>query len=350
MNANIVPISLNANSGSKIDIAHDEIEECSFGELAAPFEGQPVKLDESDLEEFVRKNPGLFFQDDETLLIVGQQVRDKIGKRSDLVAIDAKGNIVYIELKRDHGDMAVRKEPLEFQAVRYAANYARIESRDKLVELLFGQYVEKHRSEFSKKEGKANQVAKDCLDEFLDNVSHDDFNEKQRIVLIAASFDEESRSACAWLAKNGIDLRCLTVNPFKYGQQVFLAIETIIPPPKIESFYVDVAQPTQIGKKVSKGESAASKESLPRIPKLFEWGLIKAGDKVYIKTQQEEIAEVLDSKRVRYKGQSMSFNEWGRLVTGWSAINVYEWTVVEGSKRTLDELRAEKLEALKNAL
>src|ERR1039458_7144121 len=121
MNANVVPISLSAKSGDKVEIIHQEVEECELAELAAPFEGKPVKLDESDLEEFVRKNPGLFFQDDETLLIVGQQVRDKIGKRSDLVAIDAKGNIVYIELKRDHGDMAVRKEPLEFQAVRYAA-------------------------------------------------------------------------------------------------------------------------------------------------------------------------------------------------------------------------------------
>jgi hypothetical protein len=35
------------------------------------------------------------------LLIVGQQVINKEGGRSDLVAVDGEGNVVLIELKRD---------------------------------------------------------------------------------------------------------------------------------------------------------------------------------------------------------------------------------------------------------
>ncbi|WP_218017830.1 hypothetical protein [Alkalicoccus saliphilus] len=51
-------------------------------------------------------------------------------ERSDLTAVDANGNIVLIEIKRDRQDIAQRKEPFEFQAARYAASYATIKTKD----------------------------------------------------------------------------------------------------------------------------------------------------------------------------------------------------------------------------
>ena len=62
---------------------------------------QPVKIEdttftdigwkESDIEEVLRKNTDMICSDEESLLIVGQQVRDTKNGRSDLTAIDNEG-------------------------------------------------------------------------------------------------------------------------------------------------------------------------------------------------------------------------------------------------------------------
>ena len=82
---------------------------------------RPSGLSEAKIEEFIRKNIRLIFdqeEDDETLLIVGQQVVNLKGARNDLVALDGNGNLVLIEIKRDAADMTSRIEAMEFQAVR----------------------------------------------------------------------------------------------------------------------------------------------------------------------------------------------------------------------------------------
>lgn len=97
--------------------------------------------------------------DEDSMLIVGQQVQDVNHKRSDLTAIDTDGNIVLIEIKRDVQDILSRKEPLEFQAIRYAASCATIKTSDELVQNIFAPYVEKHRSEFGEEALTSSELA-----------------------------------------------------------------------------------------------------------------------------------------------------------------------------------------------
>jgi RecB family endonuclease NucS len=96
MSPSIIPFKISSG------IVPDEAEELSFKDL---------QLKEEDLEEFVRKHIDRILPEDETLLIVGRQVRNMAAARSDLVAVDGEGNLVLIELKRDKADMAARKEP-----------------------------------------------------------------------------------------------------------------------------------------------------------------------------------------------------------------------------------------------
>ena len=63
---------------------------------------------ESDIEELLRQNVDMLCDDEDSMLIVGQQVQDVNHKRSDLTAIDADGNIVLIEIKRDVQDVLSR--------------------------------------------------------------------------------------------------------------------------------------------------------------------------------------------------------------------------------------------------
>lgn len=54
---------------------------------------------ESDIEELLRKNIDMICDEEESMLIVGKQVRNANHGISDLTAIDHEGNIVLIEIK-----------------------------------------------------------------------------------------------------------------------------------------------------------------------------------------------------------------------------------------------------------
>jgi RecB family endonuclease NucS len=123
----IIPVEFKATHNKKVGIIPSEIEELAFADITVKTEDSDLRITEVDIEEFVRLHISLIFPD-ETLQIVGQQVINKEGGRSDLVAIDREGNIVLIELKRDQKDIIFRKEAFEFQAIRYAANYALIKA------------------------------------------------------------------------------------------------------------------------------------------------------------------------------------------------------------------------------
>ena len=342
----IIPVQLQ-NQGAISLSTPDKMEELTL---------QLLGVTEANLEEFVRKNIGLLFPEGETLLVVGQQLRNQQGGRSDLVAVDGDGNIVLIELKRDASDIVARREAFEFQAIRYAANYALLANSDDLVHQLFAPYVSKHLSEFSGKYPNltASEIAAREIADFLAaNKADKDFNRNQLIVLIASSFDPQTLSACAWLAKSGIDIRCISLTPLKYAQQYFLSVERIIPPPALEEFFVEVASTPQASSKTSASSSRIARQSLPKMLQLWKWGLIKPGDTLYISTSPQESATVKDDKLVTYQSQDMTFNAWGQKITGWSAINIYEWAVKATddpkTNKTLDTLRREKVQEFEQA-
>lgn len=83
--------------------------------------------------------------------------------------------------------------------------------------------------------------------------------------------------------------------------------------------------------------------SLPKMDKLIEFNIVKPGDRFYITLgsvdQEDSLATLLDAKHVRYKGEKMSLNEWGCLVTGWKSIKIYAYMAKEGEIETLQEKR-----------
>ena len=66
---------------------------------------------------------------------------------------------------------------------------------------------------------------------------------------------------------------------------------------------------------------------------------------MYIKNHDKEasMAEVIDERFVNYKGNKITYNQWGQYVTGWSSICIYAWAVKLDCDKTLDSLRKEKL-------
>lgn len=332
----LIPITV---SSSKEIRAEQEIERLTFEGLG---------LLECHVEEFLRRNISLLFDGDpdggETLLIVGQQVVNLKGARNDLVAVDGDGNLVLIEIKRDGADIAGRTEALEFQAIRYAASLATIQTVDNLVDRVFARYVKKWASEFGLGELTPEEMATRRLDEFLSaNGASNSFNKRQRIMLVSSGFDEQTLSAVAWMNANGIDITCISLNPVRSAGQVFLSAEVLIPARKIEDYFIPVREAAAGSDALPRSRAAKSRASLPRMAKLMEWGIVRAGATLSIKNYDDSEAVVRDAKAVRYKDIDMSFNEWGQKVTGWSSICIYDWAVTPEGK-TLSELRAQRME------
>lgn len=335
-----VPVSVHNSAGKALELA-GELEELTLKDLG---------LVEADLEEFARLNIQVLFPE-EDMLVVGQQPRNVEGGRADLVAVDGQGNLVLIELKRDVADMMARREPFEFQAIRYAASYATLGTQHDVVERLYAPYIRRHQAEMEMHGLTPDEMASRRLKAFLeDNNAGQTFNQRQRIALIASGFDEQTLSACAWLARNGVDISCTKVGPVRYGEQLYLELETLVPVPKEEDLFVELAIPGESvtrSVRAARGETEAStRQTLPRMARLLEWGVIKVGDAVFIKDRPESIATILDARTVSYKGEKLRFNIWGQKVTTWSAINIYEWTVHQASGKTLDELRQNKMEQI----
>lgn len=315
---------------------------------------QSLQLTEANIEEFLRKNIQILFDDeddDETLLIVGQQVVNLKGARNDLVALDGDGNLVLIEIKRDAADIISRSESMEFQAVRYAASLATITDIDDLVQRVFARYIKKWSNEFELGELTPEELGKRLVGKFLrDNDAEKSFNTRQRIILVSSSFDDQTLSAAAWMSVNGIDISCVSLNPIRSTGStgpLYLSAERIVPVKKVEEYFVGFDNPTTITPDSSSGTAfKKTRRSQPRMPQLMEWGIVQKGMTLTLKGFEDSQAIVQDSNTVEFKGQIMPFNQWGLKVSGWSSISVYDWAVTPEGK-TLSQLRADYME--KNA-
>ena len=312
----------------------NQIEETTFAELGKK---------ESYIEEILRKNVDMICDDAESMLIVGQQVKNQKNGRSDLTAMDDDGNIVLIEIKRDKKDIELRREAFEFQAIRYAASCATIKSTDELIQNVFAPYVEKHKAEFQTAETlTSTEIAQRSLDDFIRTNDIKSFNERQRIVLVASEFDEQTLSAVAWLNSNQVDISCYQVKPYKLGEQVLLDMKKILPVPEFDDFYVDIAGPKTLTKE---RKQDITRRSLPKIDAMLSWGVVKPEAVLGAKGRADE-AILLENGQVKVKstGEVLSMQQWLKSVYGWSSVETYAFAIDKKSGKSLAELRAEYME------
>lgn len=343
MSAVVIPAIVSNDGNRKLSANQQlKVEGVTFADLG---------LVEADIEEFVCNNLAQILggeEDSLTMTIVGRQVLNKEGGRSDLVALDDQGNLVVIEIKRDVKDCISRAEPFEFQAIRYAANYSQIRSREEILDKLYVPYIEKYEADkIQTPNSLSSEYAKENLNRLLSSVV--DINRKQRIILISSDFDAQALSACAWLHQNGIDITCIKLAPMRYGEQVIIMADQLLPPPLLEQFIVPVTEPSASRIRSSTTNSDGSRATLPTMPQLKEWGIIREGDMVYIRDRKDKAATIVSAKLVQCGNRQMLFNEWAKDVTGWKAVNIYEWTILDREGKTLDQLRREKQRELEAA-
>lgn len=307
-----------------------KIESVTFSELG---------MQESDIEEILRCSIDMLCDDEESMLIVGRQVKNEKLGRSDLTAVDNNGNIVLIEIKRDRKDIENRKEAFEFQAIRYAASYATIESVDDLVKKVYAPYIEKYRSEFELGELTSYELGIRKLNDFLNaNGAENSFNKKQKIILVASDYDDQTLSAVAWLNSNNVDMSCFKLTPYKINDEVYFKAEKLLPLTDYDDYYVNLMDKTAPAEKKRKDTTA--RRSLPKIDAMLDWGVVKAGDIIIAKGRDDE-AILLKNGNVTAEGKEMSLLAWLKEVFGWSNIATYDFSILKENGKTLAQIREE---------
>ncbi|HYJ79008.1 MAG TPA: hypothetical protein VEW03_05380 [Longimicrobiaceae bacterium] len=148
---------------------------------------------------------------------------DRTSERLDILAVDARGKLVLVELKRS----AVGTHA-ELQALRYAAYCSNLSLED--IADLHAEYLRRRGEDAS---------ASDALQrmrEFVQEPTFEALDNKPRIILAAEEFPPEITATVMWLRSFELDLTCVRLRPHLVGEHLVLDSSVLIPLPEARAF------------------------------------------------------------------------------------------------------------------
>lgn len=178
-----------------------------------------------DIQEWIAANPSIL---GENLLVVTKEFSDfdRTKERLDLLAVDDRGRLVIVELKRDDSGVDVH-----WQAIKYASYLHRAEEKQ-IVDMLA-----RHRRI-------SEDDARKALEEHLGADNLASLNNDQRIILASHRFAPEVTSAVLWINKQveRALITCVQFRPYHDGEteSLYLQANTIIPAPGTESYRIGI--------------------------------------------------------------------------------------------------------------
>ena len=202
-----------------------EIKKCTF-------KGLNFK-ERQDLQQWIISNPSSLGED---LLIIQEEFDgwDDTKERLDLLALDKQGRLVIIENKLDDSGRDVT-----WQAIKYASYCASLGKQDILT--IFQTFL---RNRFPNQIIDANDELSNFFDcDFADMEINKD--NTQRIFLIAANFHKEVTSSVLWLQNFNLNIKCFQVTPYKYGEDILVEFDQIIPVKDTEDYQIKIANKKQ---------------------------------------------------------------------------------------------------------
>ncbi len=174
----------------------------------------------------------------EDLMVLAEEFGDweDARRRIDVLCLDKQSRLLVVELKRtdDGGHM-------ELRAIRYAAMVSSMTPEQAV--LAHARYLGTP---------DADDKAKAAILEFLELDSTDDleFTDEVRIILVAANFSPEITTSVLWLNKQGLDVTCVRLIPYKLGSDVLIDVTQIIPLPEAKSYEVRIRTQVEEARKV----------------------------------------------------------------------------------------------------
>jgi hypothetical protein len=178
-----------------------------------------------DIQEWVLGTPTLLGED---LLIVATEFDrfDRTSERLDVLAVDRKGKLVVIELKRTAVGTAA-----ELQALRYAAFCSTFSLED------VSEFYARHLASRGEPGISAAEAHERILD-FVGDPSFQMLDDKPRIVLAAQDYPPEITATVLWLRSFEVDIRCVRLTPYVVDGQLLVDSSVLIPLPETEAFQI----------------------------------------------------------------------------------------------------------------
>lgn len=182
------------------------------------------------IEEWLRTTPEVL---GEELLILSTEFDRFQGSndRLDLLALDRKGNLVVIELKRD-----VLAAYADLQSIRYAAMISAM-----TIEKLLPYYIA-YRVKYHGEHALSQEEARIHLIEFVEVEEFREFSNRPRIILCSQDFSSEVTTTVLWLRQFGVDVSCVKITPYQLNDQIVIVPDYIIPLQEARQYLVDIQQ------------------------------------------------------------------------------------------------------------
>lgn len=240
----------------------------------------------SHIQEWIIKSPEIL---GEELLVLSVEFDRfiKSSDRLDILAMDRKGNLVIIELKRD--SMAGYAD---LQSLRYAAMISGL-TIEKILPY-FIAYHNKNHFEEPLDEQKAKELILDYIDAEFEN-----FSQKPRIILCSENFSTELTTTVLWLRDQfKVDISCVRIKPHKIGSKIIVVPTMIIPIPEAKQYQTEIQEKEEA---IYSDQSSRTKRPAS-VRLLLENGYLKTGD--IIKLQKSKLPQHLqpffDGKKETY--------------------------------------------------
>lgn len=162
---------------------------------------------ESHLEDWLENSPVALVQD-ELILWIGRQTSATVEDGTifpDLLGVDAEGNLVIVELKRDQAPRDVIAQLLEYAAWA-----------DELSDIQIHRIAEAY---FETRDGFQGRTFRDTFKEIFDIPETDEvplLNRNLRLFIVAGDIPASVARVCRFLrTSHGIDITCIDVSTFQ---------------------------------------------------------------------------------------------------------------------------------------
>jgi hypothetical protein len=210
-----------------------------------------------DLRRVLRQRIDVLGDD---LLVVAEEygLFEDSRRRIDLLALDRKGTLVVIELKRtdDGGHM-------DLQSLRYAAMVSTM-----TIEHPVNIYAEANDADVPEARAAIAAWVEEPFDELPNQV---------RIILVSADFSTEITGTVIWLNDTyNTDISCYRIVPYRLGPEILLDLQQIIPLPEAKDFQIQQRQkgaaaaavrPGQNGRDYTRYDLTIGDQTLTRMSK-----------------------------------------------------------------------------------
>ncbi|MFK2825233.1 hypothetical protein QYG89_05980 [Bacillus sp. B190/17] len=146
-----------------------------------------VGIKEKDIEDLIADHPEVLFPNEE-VLIIGQSIAYK--NMADVLALDAKGNLIVVEIKREWSNRTTVGQLLDYASELTEVRYDQLnEIANKYTKWRAGNLYDAFK-EFSEREDM--------------NIS--EIGKRQRVIIVAPQSDEGLKKVVKWLRSYGVPI------------------------------------------------------------------------------------------------------------------------------------------------